>query len=34
MGVPASRVTSLDALAKAMREGFESNGPALIEVPL
>lgn len=34
MGVPASRVTSLDAFAKAMREGFESNGPALIEVPL
>jgi acetolactate synthase-1/2/3 large subunit len=34
MGVPASRVTSLDAFAKAMREGFESNGPTLIEVPL
>ncbi len=34
MGVPAMRVTSLDAFAKAMREGFESNGPTLIEVPL
>jgi acetolactate synthase I/II/III large subunit len=34
MGVPASRVASLDAFAKAMREGFESNGPMLIEVPL
>jgi acetolactate synthase-1/2/3 large subunit len=34
MGVPASRVTSLDAFAKAMREGFEKNGPTLIEVPL
>jgi acetolactate synthase I/II/III large subunit len=34
MGVPASRVTSLDAFAKAMREGFESSGPTLIEVPL
>jgi len=34
MGVPGSRVTSLDAFAKAMREGFESNGPTLIEVPL
>jgi acetolactate synthase-1/2/3 large subunit len=34
MGVPASRVTSLDAFAKAMREGFESNGSTLIEVPL
>jgi acetolactate synthase I/II/III large subunit len=34
MGVPASRVTSLDAFAKAMREGLESAGPSLIEVPL
>jgi acetolactate synthase-1/2/3 large subunit len=34
MGVPASRVTSLDAFAKAMREGLESAGPRLIEVPL
>ncbi len=34
MGVPASRVTSLDEFAKKMREGFESDGPTLIEVPL
>jgi acetolactate synthase I/II/III large subunit len=34
MGVPGNRVTSLDAFAKALREGFESDGPTLIEVPL
>jgi acetolactate synthase-1/2/3 large subunit len=34
MGVPGSRVTSLEAFAKALRDGFESDGPALIEVPL
>jgi acetolactate synthase-1/2/3 large subunit len=34
MGVPASRATSLDTFAKAMREGFEGDGPTLIEVPL
>ena len=34
MGVPASRVTTLDAFAKAMRDGLESAGPCLIEVPL
>jgi acetolactate synthase-1/2/3 large subunit len=34
MGVPASRVTTLDAFAKAVREGFETDGPTLIEVPL
>jgi len=34
MGVPASRVTSLDQFAKAMKEGFESDGPTLIEIPL
>lgn len=34
MGVPASRVTSLDEFARKMREGFESDGPTLIEVPL
>jgi acetolactate synthase-1/2/3 large subunit len=34
MGVPGSRVTSLDSFAKALRDGFESDGPALIEVPL
>ena len=34
MGVPACRVTSLEALSKALRESFESGGPRLIEVPL
>ena len=34
MGVPGSRATSLDEFAKAMRESFETEGPALIEVPL
>lgn len=34
MGVPASRVTSLDAFAKALKEGFVSEGPMLIEIPL
>lgn len=34
MGVPGNRVTSLDALAKALRDGFESEGPTLIEIPL
>jgi acetolactate synthase-1/2/3 large subunit len=34
MGVPAARVTTLDAFAKALKEGFESGGPSLIEVPL
>ncbi|MFZ0644947.1 MAG: acetolactate synthase large subunit [Candidatus Acidiferrales bacterium] len=34
MGVPASRATSLDTFAQAMREGFEGDGPTLIEVPL
>jgi len=34
MGVPGSRVNSLDAFAKALREGFETDGPTLIEVPL
>jgi acetolactate synthase-1/2/3 large subunit len=34
MGVPATRVTSLDAFGTALREGFESDGPMLIEVPL
>ena len=34
MGVPARRVTSLDAFTKAMRAGFEGDGPTLIEVPL
>ncbi|HME34296.1 MAG TPA: acetolactate synthase large subunit [Candidatus Sulfotelmatobacter sp.] len=34
MGVPGIRVTSLAEFAKALREGFESEGPTLIEVPL
>jgi acetolactate synthase-1/2/3 large subunit len=34
MGVPGSRVTTLDAFAKAVRESFETDGPTLIEVPL
>ncbi|MGC2701867.1 MAG: thiamine pyrophosphate-dependent enzyme, partial [Candidatus Acidiferrales bacterium] len=34
MGVPASRVTSLDAFAKALRDGLEGDGPSLIELPL
>ncbi len=34
MGVPGVRVTSLDGFAKALRKGFESEGPMLIEVPL
>jgi acetolactate synthase I/II/III large subunit len=34
MGVPGIRVTSLDAFGKALREGLESEGPTLIEVPL
>jgi acetolactate synthase-1/2/3 large subunit len=34
MGVPASRVTSLDTFSKALQQGFRSEGPTLIEVPL
>jgi acetolactate synthase I/II/III large subunit len=34
MGVPGSRVESLEGFAKALREGLESGGPSLIEVPL
>jgi acetolactate synthase I/II/III large subunit len=34
MGVPGSRVTSLNALGKALRDGFDSDGPTLIEIPL
>jgi acetolactate synthase-1/2/3 large subunit len=34
MGVPGTRVNSLDAFGKALREGLESEGPSLIEVPL
>ncbi len=34
MGVPGSRVTSVDAFARALREGLEAEGPRLIEVSL
>jgi acetolactate synthase I/II/III large subunit len=34
MGVPGSQVTSLAEFAKALQEGFEREGPTLIEVPL
>ena len=34
MGVPGTRVGSLEGFARALREGFESGGPSLIEVPL
>jgi acetolactate synthase I/II/III large subunit len=34
MGVPACRVTSLEALGNALRDGFVGEGPTLIEIPL
>jgi acetolactate synthase-1/2/3 large subunit len=34
MGVPGRRVASLDAFVKALGEGFESQGPTLVEVKL
>jgi acetolactate synthase-1/2/3 large subunit len=34
MGVPGTRVMSLDAFGKALRQGLEGEGPTLIEVPL
>jgi acetolactate synthase-1/2/3 large subunit len=34
MGVPGTRVASLEGFARALREGMESEGPSLIEVPL
>jgi len=34
LGVPGTRVASLDAFGKALREGFEGEGPLLIEVSL
>ncbi len=34
MGVPAVRATSLAEFARALRNGLESDGPTLIEVPL
>jgi acetolactate synthase I/II/III large subunit len=34
MGVAGTRVTSMDAFGKALREGLEAEGPTLIEVPV
>ena len=34
LGVPGTRVTSLDGFVEALRAGLESDGPTLIEVPL
>jgi len=34
MGVPGTRVTSLDEFVQALQAGFDSEGPTLIEVPL
>jgi acetolactate synthase-1/2/3 large subunit len=34
LGVPATRATSLDEFAMALRHGFMSGGPNLIEIPL
>jgi len=34
MGVPGTRVSSLDAFGKALRAGLQGEGPTLIEVPL
>jgi acetolactate synthase-1/2/3 large subunit len=34
MGVPSSRVSTLDEFGKALRAGLENEGPTLIEVPL
>jgi acetolactate synthase-1/2/3 large subunit len=34
MGVPGTRVNSLDAFGKALQAGMDSEGPTLIQVPL
>ncbi len=34
MGVPGTRVTSLDSFGRALQDGFAAEGPRLIEVPL
>jgi len=34
MGVPGTRIHSLDEFAKALQAGFEAEGPTLIEVGL
>ena len=34
MGVPGARISTLDDLTKALRDGFAADGPSLIEIPL
>jgi acetolactate synthase-1/2/3 large subunit len=34
MGVPGTRVNSLDTFGKALQAGLDAEGPTLIEVPL
>jgi acetolactate synthase-1/2/3 large subunit len=34
LGIPARRAATLDEFAKALRHGFMSDGPTLIEIPL
>jgi acetolactate synthase I/II/III large subunit len=34
LGVPSMRATSLEGFAKSLKEGFASDGPLLVEVPL
>jgi acetolactate synthase-1/2/3 large subunit len=34
MGVPGTRAASIEEFAEALREGFTSEGPSLIEVRL
>ena len=34
LGIPARRAASLDEFAMALRHGFMSDGPNLIEIPL
>ena len=34
MGIPGTRVDSLDAFNKALKQGLEAGGPNFIEVPI
>jgi acetolactate synthase I/II/III large subunit len=34
MGVPGTRISTLDDLTKALQDGFAADGPSLIEIPL
>lgn len=34
MGVPATKVSSLDEMNRALKHGFKTKGPTLIEVPI